>query len=100
MSKLDNNNFKGISTLFDASELKKFIKYYISLIFLLEIIIFGSCFLFQLEPVNLPFPWKYYFLASFLVPIGVTFILGIFITAFNLFIYGHSTPQTVDSGSS
>jgi len=53
-----------------------------------------------LEPVNLPFPWKYYFLASFLVPIGVTFILGIFITAFNLFIYGHSTPQTVDSGSS
>jgi len=35
MSKLDNNNFKGISTLFDASELKKFIKYYISLIFLL-----------------------------------------------------------------
>ncbi len=100
MSKLDNNNFKGISTLFDATELKKFIKYYISLIFLLEIIIFGSCFLFQLEPVNLPFPWKYYFLASFLVPIGVTFILGIFITAFNLFIFGHSTPQSVDSGSS
>jgi len=95
MSTLDNNNFKGISTLFDASELKKFIKYYISLIFLLEIIIFGSCFLFQLEPVNLPFPWKYYFLASFLVPIAVNFI-----TAFNLFIFGHSTPQSVDPGSS
>jgi len=100
MSESDNNNFKGISTLFNPCELKRFIKYYISLIFLLEIIIFGSCFLFQLEPVNLPFPWKYYFLASFLVPIAVTFILGIFITAFNLFIFGHSTPQSVDSGSS
>ena len=100
MSELDNSKLKGISALFDSYELKKFIKYYISLIFLLEIIIFGSCFLFQLEPVNMPFPWKYYFLASFLVPITVTFLLGIFITAFNLFIFGHSTPQSVDSGSS
>jgi len=100
MPELDKNNLKGVSALFDASELKKFIRYYISLIFLLEIIIFGSCFLFQLEPVNLPFPWKYYFLASFLVPIAVTFILGIFITAFNLFIFGHSAPQSVDSESS
>ena len=100
MPELDNNNLKGVATLFDNYELKKFIRCYIGLIFLLEIIIFGSCFLFQLEPVNLPFPWKYYFLASFLVPIAVTFLLGIFITAFNLFIFGHSTPQSVDSTSS
>ena len=100
MSELANTKLKGIASLFDTYELKKFVKFYISLIFLLEIIIFGSCFLFQLEPVNLPFPWKYYFLASFLVPIAVTFLLGIFITAFNLFIFGHSTPQSVDSESS
>ncbi len=97
MSGLANTKLKGIASLFDTSELKKFVKFYISLIFLLEIMIFGSCFLFQLEPVNLPFPWKYYFLASFLVPIAVTFLLGIFITAFNLFIFGHSTPQSVES---
>ena len=100
MSESDNNKFKGVSTLFDKYALKKFIGYYIGLIFLLEIIIFASCFLFQLEPVNLPFPWKYYFLASFLVPIAITFLLGIFVTAFNLFIFGHSTPQSVDYASS
>ncbi len=100
MSGLADTRLKGIASLFDTYELKKFVKFYISLIFLLEIIIFGSCFLFQLEPVNLPFPWKYYFLASFLVPIAVTFLLGIFITAFNLFVFGHSTPQSADSESS
>ena len=100
MSESDNKKFEGVSTLFDKYALKKFIGYYIGLIFLLEIIIFASCFLFQLEPVNLPFPWKYYFLASFLVPIAITFLLGIFVTAFNLFIFGHSTPQSVDSASS
>ena len=97
MSESDTNKLKGVSTLFDKYALRKFIGYYIGLIFLLEIIIFASCFLFQLEPVNLPFPWKYYFLASFLVPIAITFLLGIFVTAFNLFIFGHSTPQSVDS---
>ena len=99
MSESDNNKFKGVSTLFDKYALKKFIGYYIGLIFLLEVIIFASCFLFQLEPVNLPFPWKYYFLASFLVPIAITFLLGIIVTAFNLFIFGYSTPQSVDSAS-
>ncbi len=100
MSESDNNEFKGISTLFDKYELKKFIGYYIGLIFLLEVAIFASCFLCQLEPVNLPFPWKYYFLASFLVPIAITFLLGLFVTAFNLFIFGHSAPQSVDPASS
>jgi flagellar basal body-associated protein FliL len=97
MSEPDKNKTRGISTLFDKDELKKIIRWYIALIFLLEVIIFCSCFLFQLEPVNLPFPWKYYFLSSFLVPIAVTFLLGIFVTAFNIFVFGSSNPQTTDS---
>ncbi|MCJ7616020.1 MAG: hypothetical protein MUO43_05735, partial [Desulfobacterales bacterium] len=97
MPEPDKNKTRGISTLFDKDELKKIIRWYIALIFLLEVIIFCSCFLFQLEPVNLPFPWKYYFLSSFLVPIGVTFLLGIFVTAFNIFVFGSSNPQTTDS---
>jgi predicted PurR-regulated permease PerM len=28
----------------------------------------------QLKPINTPFPWKYYFLASFLIPIAITFL--------------------------
>jgi len=93
MSEQDKNKYIGVATLFNNFELKRFIKFYIGLIFFLEIIIFFLCFLLQLKPISIPFPWKYYFLASFLIPIAVTFLLGICITAFNLFIFGNPTPQ-------
>ena len=94
MSEQDKNKYIGVATLFNNIELKRFIKFYIGLIFFLEIIIFFLCFLLQLKPINIPFPWKYYFLASFLIPIAITFLLGIFVTAFNLFIFGNPNPQT------
>jgi hypothetical protein len=94
MSEQNKNKYIGVATLFNNIELKRFIKFYISLIFFLEIIIFFLCFLLQLKPINIPFPWKYYFLASFLIPIAITFLLGIFVTAFNLFIFGNPNPQT------
>ncbi|MGD2149105.1 MAG: hypothetical protein PVJ20_04435 [Desulfobacterales bacterium] len=93
MSEQGKNKSIGVATLFDNIELKRFIKFYIGLIFFLEIIIFLLCFLLQLKPINIPFPWKYYFLASFLIPIAITFLLGIFVTAFNLFIFGNPSPQ-------
>jgi hypothetical protein len=93
MAEQDKNKTIGVATLFNNIELKRFIKIYIGLIFFLEIIIFFLCFLLQLKPINIPFPWKYYFLASFLIPIAITFLLGICITAFNLFIFGNPTPQ-------
>ena len=93
MSEQDKNKYIGVATLFNNFELKRFIKIYIGLIFFLEIIIFFLCFLLQLKPISIPFPWKYYFLASFLIPIAITFLLGICITAFNLFIFGNPSPQ-------
>ncbi len=86
MSEQDKNKYIDVATLFDNIELKRFVKFYICLIFFL-------CFLLQLKPINIPFPWKYYFLASFLIPIAITFLLGIFVTAFNLFIFGNPNPQ-------
>ena len=94
MSEQEKNKCIGVATLFDNIELKRFIKFYIGLIFFLEIIIFLICFLLQLKPFNIPFPWKYYFLASFLIPIAITFLLGIFVTAFNLFIFGTPNPKS------
>ena len=90
MSKQDKNKYIGVATLFDNFdniELKRFVKFYIGLIFFL-------CFLLQLKPINIPFPWKYYFLASFLIPIAIAFLLGVFVAAFNLFIFGNPNPQT------
>lgn len=88
---------RGIATLFDQAELKKFVKFYLTLIFFMEIVIFIFCFMCQLEPIKIPFPWRYYFLASFLFPIALTFLLGIFVTAFNTFFYGSAAASAGDS---
>jgi hypothetical protein len=93
MSEQDKNKYIGVATLFDHIELKRFVKFYIGLIFFLEIIIFFLCFLLQLKPINIPFQCKYYFIEYFLIPIAITFLLGIFVTAFNLFIFGNPNPQ-------
>jgi len=94
MGETSNERFRGVANLFQDTEIKKFIKFYLFFIFILEILIFFFCFLCQLEPINIPFPWKYYFLASFLMPVSITFLLGIFVTAFNIFIYGSATQRS------
>lgn len=99
MSHTEDTKFRGIATLFDHAELKRFVKFYLLLIFILELFILLICFLLQLEPINMPFPWKYYFLASFLIPIGLTFLLGVFVTAFNLFLFGQPERSAGDTGS-
>jgi hypothetical protein len=40
------------------------------------------------KPVDVPFPWKAYFLVSFSAPVAVTFLVGIVVVAFNSFLYG------------
>jgi hypothetical protein len=77
----------GVAGLFQAAELRRFVKGYLFFILMLEIFIFLVCFLCQLEPINIPFPWKSYFLGALLIPIAVTFLLGVFVTAFNLFLF-------------
>jgi len=49
-----------------------------------------------------PFPWKFYFYVAFLVPIAITFLLGIFILAFNKYVFGknplYDTATTSEIG--
>ncbi len=97
MTESGESKFRGVATLFNHIELKKFFKFYLLMIFILELVILLVSFLCQLQPINIPFPWKYYFLASFLVPIVITFLLGLFVTAFNVFIFGNP-PETEPSG--
>lgn len=56
-----------------------------------------TCWLYQIGaagydrfgPVEKDFPWKVYFITAFLVPVGITFIFGIFIVTFeHLFFQG------------
>jgi len=88
----------SLSNLFSDKERKNFIKKYLIFIGILEIVILIFCWFYQLGsneydrfgPVDIQFPWKMYFLISFLTPVVVTFMLGIFIVAFNQYFYDNS----------
>ena len=88
---------KGVATLFDDYEIKDLFRRYIQLLIVVEVLIFLVCWVYQLgldqvavtgKPVDVPFPWKAYFLVSFSAPVAVTFLVGIVVVAFNSFLYG------------
>ncbi len=80
-----HTKFAGIASLFESREIKKFFKNYLFLICLLETLIFFISLFCLLEPFSMDFPWRYYLLASFLIPVVMTFLLGLVVKAFNVF---------------
>lgn len=94
---------RGVADLFHKDELKKFFIRYLVLIGCLEVLIFFICFLTQLEPFDIPFPWKEYFFAAFTIPIAITFLLGIIVIAFNTYYFkdgGNSEALLADEDAS
>ncbi len=88
---------KGVASLFDDYEIKDLFRRYIQLLVVVEVLIFLVCWVYQLgidevavtgKPVDVPFPWKAYFLVSFAAPVALTFLTGIVVVAFNSFLYG------------
>lgn len=88
---------KGVATLFDDYEIKDLFRRYIQLLIVVEVLIFLVCWVYQLgidevavtgKPVDVPFPWKAYFLVSFAAPVALTFLTGIVVVAFNSFLFG------------
>ena len=64
---------KGVASLFDDYEIKDLFRRYIQLLIVVEVLIFLVCWVYQLgidevavtgKPVDIPFPWKAYFLVS------------------------------------
>lgn len=88
----------GLATLFDGVELKSFFINYLWFIIAVEILIFLVSFLGHLGPDKGPFPWKFYFYVSFITPVAITFLLGVFIIAFNQFIFGNAPAAGEDGG--
>lgn len=97
MSADKKEKHSGLATLFDGVELKSFFVNYLWFIIAVEILIFLVSFLGNLGPDKGPFPWKFYFYVSFVTPVAITFLLGVFILAFNQFIFGN-TPASGEDG--
>ncbi|NCD25693.1 MAG: hypothetical protein EOL86_08900 [Deltaproteobacteria bacterium] len=88
---------KGIASFFDHYEIKDLFKRFVQLLIVVEVLIFLVCWVYQLgidevavtgKPVDIPFPWRVYFLVAFSAPVAVTFLVGIVVVAFNSFVYG------------
>lgn len=90
MEKEQKRPSKGVAALFDITEIKTFLKNYIILVGIIEICIFSACFISQLGPGEIPFPWKTYFFAAFIIPVAITFLLGIFVMGFNKYLFGET----------
>ncbi|MCD6293048.1 MAG: hypothetical protein J7M09_06305 [Deltaproteobacteria bacterium] len=80
---------KGIASLFEKEEIKDLFRSYLITICVIEGFIFFVSFLSQLGPETIPFPWKSYFFAAFIIPLIITFLLGIIIISFDHYIFGH-----------
>lgn len=91
--------FVGIARLFDEIQLKSFFLNYLYFIVAIEILIFLVSFVGNMGPDKGPFPWKLYFYASFIIPVAITFLLGIFVLAFNKFFFGiNPAGEDADDG--
>ena len=80
---------KGIAALFEKEEIKDLFRTYLITICVIEGFIFFVSFLSQMGPETVPFPWKSYFFAAFIVPLTITFLLGIIVISFDRYIFGH-----------
>ncbi|TWI68577.1 hypothetical protein LZ24_02550 [Desulfobotulus alkaliphilus] len=88
---------KGIASLFNHSEIKQFLKNYLIFIGIVEAVIFFVSFIGQLGPESSSFPWKSYFFAAFIIPVTITFLLGIFVVGFNKYLYGQNPLYDEDA---
>ena len=86
----------GIAALYEDHELKSLFLKYLVWIGIVEFLILGVAWVYQLG-INVPFPWKAYFMVAFLAPVAITFLLGVFVTAFNRYVYDHSRPGELPS---
>ncbi len=95
---------RSIAGLFDDNERKEFFKKYLFFLGWVEVLILAICWLYQLGdgsydrfgPVEIPFPWKTYFLLAFLVPIGITFLIGVIIVGFNKYFIESQAEESPD----
>lgn len=103
---------RGIAALFDDFERKELFRKYVFFLGWVEVLILGVCWLYQLGDgtsdhlgkVDIPFPWKAYFLISFLTPVAITFIIGVVVVGFNKYFgevepAGEQTAQTESAES-
>jgi hypothetical protein len=100
MSDTEKKEYVGIAKLFDSNQLKAYFINYLHFIVIVEIIIFIASCVGYLKAGGTSFSWKFYFSVAFTVPIVITFLLGLFILAFNRYLFGKNPGDPLDASAS
>jgi hypothetical protein len=95
---------RGIAALFDEGERKQLFRKYLLFLGWVEVAILVVTILYQLGnqgydqsgPIPIPFPWKMYFIISFLAPVAITFLIGVVIVGFNKYF---SEPEALEEAA-
>lgn len=98
-SKTTNGTLHGVAALFDDFERKELFRKYLMFLGWIEVLIIAVCWLYRLGDgvTEGAFPWKAYFLVSFLAPVAISFIIGVVIVGFNKY-FGEVEPHAESPG--
>ena len=99
-TKTSGGTLHGIAALFDDFERKQLFRKYLAFLAWIEVLILAVCWLYRLGDgvTEGAFPWRAYFLVSFLAPIAISFLLGVVIVGFNKY-FGEAEPQVNESAA-
>ena len=103
MNDLNNKKVAGIAALFDRSQLRNYLLNYIIFIVIIEVFLLVTMIVHTMGPdaVTDAFPWKFYFITAFTIPIVILFVLCITVLAFNKYIFEtHPTDLNNDQSES
>ena len=103
MNDTNNKKVAGMAALFDRSQLRNYLLNYIIFIFIIEVFLLVTMIVHTVGPDSTAaaFPWKFYFITAFTVPIVILFILCITVLAFNKYIFEtHPTDLNNDRSES
>ncbi len=98
---------RGLAGLFDDCERKELFRKYIYFLGWVQVLIFAVAYLYQLGDTGVErmggvergFPWKTYFFIAFIVPVTITFLIGVVIAGFNKYMTGEDLDESVGEAS-
>lgn len=87
MDKPRHPQLVGIAKYFSEAQIRDFFIRYVSLIIVVEIFLLLIMLCGSVAVYKQPFPTKLYLILALSLPLGMTFLLGIFVLAFNKFVF-------------
>ena len=90
----------GIASLFEKGQLRAGFVNFLYVVAGLEVLIVAIVLIASVGIAREPFPWKAYFFIAFIVPVVMTFLVGIIMMSFNHFFFGRRADLETESDRS